>query len=72
MSKDRKIRQCPHCKGKEGFEVFIILGGYHTQKINFKGKIISEERTGTDDVERTVKCLSCGGQIDMDKVEYNL
>lgn len=72
MSNNRKIRQCPHCKSNEGFEVTIYLGGHHTQKINFKGKIISEERVGTDDIERDVRCLSCGKLIDIDKVEYNL
>lgn len=66
---ERKIRQCPHCKGKTGFKITVWLGGHEEYKVNFKGKTISQEREGTDTIEKFATCLDCGKNISTNKLD---
>jgi len=65
----RKVRQCPHCKGKTGFSITTFLGGTEEKNVTFKGKIITHERNGADDVERFASCLDCGKNISADVLD---
>lgn len=62
----RKVRQCPHCKSKKGFQIFVRLGGYLELRISFAGKVIESERNGSDDIEKYASCLECGKRIGTD------
>lgn len=53
----RKLRQCPHCKGKSGFEITTWLGGYEEKKVSFKGKVLDCERNGSDTTDNHASCL---------------
>jgi hypothetical protein len=72
MTKNRKHRQCPHCKSKKGFVYMVILGGYHQFEMTFNGKIITNERHGTDNVDKYAQCLSCKKLIDIDYLQTDL
>lgn len=63
MDDEPKYKKCPHCKGKTGFSITVYLGGTHDFKVKFNGKVIDEDRHGTDDVEHYASCLDCGKNI---------
>jgi len=66
---ERKIRQCPHCKGRTGFRILVFLGGHEEVTMNFYGKTIQQDREGTDTVERYASCVDCGKTISADKLD---
>ncbi len=66
---NRKIRRCPLCKGTTGFEIMVWLSGYQEKKITFKGKVISENRCGVDNVEHYAICLDCGKSFSADNLD---
>lgn len=68
----KKIRKCPFCKSKTGFEIRYILGGYHDFKISFSGKIIASVREGSDTIERFASCLNCNKSIDVDRLDVTV
>ena len=68
----KKIRQCPFCKSKQGFEIRYILGGYHDFKMSFSGRIISSEREGSDTIENYASCLQCNKLIPMERLDIRL
>ena len=63
-----KIRKCPFCKSKKGFEIHISIGGYEIKHMSFKGKVLFQERSGADNISHYVTCLNCGKSIDSEKV----
>ena len=65
-----KVRKCPHCKSKKGFEVTIMLGGYQTYICDFNGKVIDTERVGADSVDKHVSCLDCKKTIRTENVNF--
>jgi len=67
----RKVRQCPYCKSKKGFHIFITLGGHESKEMNFKGKILKQNRSGTDDIDKHGNCLECGKSIDAELLDLN-
>lgn len=68
----KKIRKCPFCKSKVGFEVRYVLGGSHDFKIGFNGKIISSHREGSDTLENYASCLNCNKIIPVDKLDIQI
>lgn len=70
-STNKKIRQCPHCKGKRGFIVRIILGGSQDNTYNFNGKCVDSDRSGADTVDKQVECVDCHKFFSIELVEHN-
>lgn len=68
----RFIRQCPHCKSKIGFKITYILGGYHDILLNYKGKVIDEDRKGCDTLDSYAECMSCKRSIEVEKLDFNI
>lgn len=66
---ERKYRQCPHCKSKKGFSYNYVIGGFGTIAMDFKGKLISTERSGSDDLDKYTTCLSCNKDIEIDRLQ---
>lgn len=64
-----KHRQCPHCKGKKGFQLNYQIKGNGMETRDFQGNVIYAERDEFADNDSTVTCLECGGHIDTEKVE---
>lgn len=64
-----KIRQCPHCKSKKGFNIIVFLGGYEERVVSFNGNLIKTVREGTDRIDNYANCLACGKSIDSDKLD---
>lgn len=65
----KKYRHCPHCKGKQGFELRYKVVGHGSEKRDFNGNVLDAERYVADDTDRHVTCLDCGEHIDIEKVE---
>ena len=65
----RKKRQCPFCKSKKGFEIHIFLGGTHVKHMSFDGKVLFDEREGTDKIENFARCLDCKKLIDVELLD---
>jgi Fe2+ or Zn2+ uptake regulation protein len=68
MKEGQKHRQCPHCKGKQGFKVLVFLGGLSEITSSFRGKIIDVERNGSDTIHHAV-CIECDKLIDIEKLD---
>jgi hypothetical protein len=64
--KIRKVRKCPHCGSDKGFTVTIYLGGYQTNTISFKGKLVDSERKGADKIDEYGVCLNCDKSISLE------
>lgn len=69
MSSERKIRKCPHCKSKRGFQIYISLGGHEHKEMDFNGKLLKQDRDGTDDIDKYASCLDCNKLIDSKKLD---
>jgi hypothetical protein len=67
----RKHRKCPFCKSKVGFSIEIILGGIQSNKVGFDGKLISSERSGTDNMDPYGYCLNCKKAIEIEKLDIS-
>lgn len=64
-----KMRQCPKCKSKKGFELRYSIGGYGSVEMNFKGLTINSEREQFDTLDHYANCLNCGFSIDTDRLQ---
>lgn len=69
MATGRFHRKCPHCGGKSGFSIVVLLKGHHDKVMSFSGKMLSEERVGTDDIEGQAICLDCEKLIEVNKLD---
>jgi len=67
----RKKRQCPFCKSKRGFEIQINLGGTHIKHMSFDGKVLFDEREGTDSIDKYARCLDCHRLIDVELLDMS-
>lgn len=47
----------------------IFLGGYEEKQMTFEGKLINQDRFGTDDIEKWGSCLECKKTIDVELLE---
>ncbi len=65
----RKIRRCPHCKGKTGFAILIQLGGCQETLMNFRGGLIKTDRQATDSINHYVTCLDCKKTFETDNLD---
>lgn len=64
-----KIRQCPKCKSKKGFELRYSVGGHGCVTMTFKGKTIDSEREVFDTIDHYANCLNCGFSIDAERLQ---
>ena len=67
----RKHRKCPCCGGNKGFNITVFLGGHIDIDVNFKGKVLKWERSGTDTFEHFAVCLDCGKSIKTDRLDIS-
>jgi len=65
----RKIRKCPFCKSKKGFEITFWLGGIDKIQSDFNGNILNREREGTDKLDLFASCLNCKKLIEVEKLD---
>lgn len=65
----RKLRKCPHCGNRKGFNITTYLGGHIDIDLGFNGKLLREERVGCDTKENFASCLDCGKSIEVSKLD---
>lgn len=66
-----KIRQCPKCKSKAGFELRYSIGGYGMVNMDFKGKTLDAEREQFDTMDTYANCVKCGYSIDVERLQID-
>jgi hypothetical protein len=63
-----KIRKCPHCKSKSGFEMQYSIHGTGSETRDFKGNVYKSSREIFDKTDNVVQCIDCKKYFDTDKV----
>lgn len=66
-----KIRQCPKCKSKKGFELNYSIVGFGMMQMSFKGKTLDAERSQTDILDHYANCLNCGVSIETERLQVD-
>ncbi len=67
---ENKIRKCPYCKSKKGYEYNYSITGHGSEKRDFEGNVMDAHRETFDDVdEYTIFCLNCNSKLDIKRLD---